>query len=816
MTTRRHDFIDPSPSADTLRPHASAVQRLERAQRPPRRRSAAARGARRSSARGVGALHARGKVHRDIKPSNVLVDADGARGAARLRAGAVDGARRRERRPRRRHRRLHGARAGAGRKVGPAADWYSVGVVLYEALTGGCRSPGAPLEVLLQKQGREPPPPRALAPAVPADLDALCVGLLRRDPRERPARAELVERLVRGGAATALASRGAARGALRRRARASWPRSTRPASATRAGAPVTVHVRGESGVGKSALVRHFVDELRAASRRRWSCCGRCYERESVPYKAVDGVIDALSRCLARCRRPRRRRCCRRAPALLAEVFPVLRRVEAVAQAPRPAERRAIRRSCARALFAALRELLARLASTRAARRRHRRPAVGRRRQPGAARASHAPARRAARCCCWRRCARAGEDAPARAARALMAARGARGARCRACRPTRRARSPPSSCRDARRAGARPSCRRRRSPTRRAAIRCSSTSWCATRAAHRPIAARRCTSTTRCGRACARLDADAQRVLELVAVAGGPLVQEAAARAADVDFATFGAARGDAARGEPRAHHRRARRATRSSPITIACARRSSRIAPPAEVRRAHERLALALEATGRADPEALAVHWRGAGDNDKAAALRDAGGGARVQGARVRSRRAALSADAGAASARRAPSGDAAGARSATRWPTPAAAPRRRAPICRRPTLGADRRARAAPPRRRAAPAHRPHRRGLAGAGAGARPRSSCACPSRRARALVSLLWRRARLRLRGLEFRERAGPSWRRRCWRASTLLVGGRRPRHRRHHPRRRLPGAPSACSRSTPASRIASRARWRSKRA
>ena len=40
----------------------------------------------------------------------------------------------------------------------------------------------------------------------------------------------------------------------------------------------------------------------------------------------------------------------------------------------------------------------------------------------------------------------------------------------------------------------------------------------------------------------------------------------------------------------------------------------------AEVRRAHERIALGLESTGRADPEALAMHWQGAGDNDKAAA----------------------------------------------------------------------------------------------------------------------------------------------------------------------------------------------------
>ena len=49
-------------------------------------------------------------------------------------------------------------------------------------------------------------------------------------------------------------------------------------------------VHGASGVGKSTLVQHYVQ---AADSGELILRGRCYEQESVPYKAIDSAVDAL-------------------------------------------------------------------------------------------------------------------------------------------------------------------------------------------------------------------------------------------------------------------------------------------------------------------------------------------------------------------------------------------------------------------------------------------------------------------------------------------------------------------------------------------
>src|SRR6185436_4620794 len=127
-----------------------------------------------------------------------------------------------------------------------------------------------------------------------------------------------------------------------------------------AGDCVTICLHGLSGIGKTSLARHFLDEIRQQYPEAVILTGRCFERESVPYKGLDSLIDALARHLLL-------RSARAAEAVLprdifalAQLFPVLRQLEEVAPQRRRAAAVPDSQELRRRAFTALRDLLARL------------------------------------------------------------------------------------------------------------------------------------------------------------------------------------------------------------------------------------------------------------------------------------------------------------------------------------------------------------------------------------------------------------------------------------------------------------------------
>src|SRR5690242_19167705 len=75
------------------------------------------------------------------------------------------------------------------------SDWYAVGVMLYEALTGRRPFEGTADEIMRRKLTEVPTSPRELRPELPADLDALCMDLLPLRPDHRPDGREILTRL---------------------------------------------------------------------------------------------------------------------------------------------------------------------------------------------------------------------------------------------------------------------------------------------------------------------------------------------------------------------------------------------------------------------------------------------------------------------------------------------------------------------------------------------------------------------------------------------------------------------------------------------
>jgi serine/threonine protein kinase len=317
---------------------------------------------------GVNALHALGMIHRDLKPSNVLVTPAG-------RVVVLDFGLASEETPAdpapSTEDALHGTplymapELFTGGDVGKPADFYAVGVMLYEALVGQLPHRGAVHQLVSQKLFTRPTAPADLVHGTPLDLSDLALALLDKDPERRPGGEELAELFP----LQTIASRPPDSEMRRQRARfVGRERELAELSAAfervRSGHSVILNVCGESGIGKSALVDAFLEQAQR-DPDVVVLYGRCYEHESVPFKAFDQIADELSGYLARAPESEVARVIPRDPSPLTTLFPVLARVSQLEPSGDLARSPAIHPTELRLRgFAAVRELLGRLSDQR--------------------------------------------------------------------------------------------------------------------------------------------------------------------------------------------------------------------------------------------------------------------------------------------------------------------------------------------------------------------------------------------------------------------------------------------------------------------
>jgi tetratricopeptide (TPR) repeat protein len=317
----------------------------------------------------VVALHGAKVLHRDIKPSNILVTAEerlvlldfglaaelsGEEAGIDSDGGVVGTVA------------YMSPEQGSGGVVTEASDWYAVGAVVYEALTGQLPFSGKPLKVMHRKREHDPPPPRTLVDSVPDDLNRFCMDLMHRDPKARPAARQIEQRLAMTGSSIWAHGIAAFRGADK----TLFVGRDRHLTAidqcyaqTEGGRTAVLFVHGNSGMGKTSLVQEALKRLR---RRRNAVVltGRCYQQESVPFKALDSLIDALGDYLRRLPEEEAADLMpREVPALL-QVFPVLGRVEAIGDAAQRSSAVTDPDELRRRASAALRELVTRIGKQR--------------------------------------------------------------------------------------------------------------------------------------------------------------------------------------------------------------------------------------------------------------------------------------------------------------------------------------------------------------------------------------------------------------------------------------------------------------------
>jgi serine/threonine protein kinase/tetratricopeptide (TPR) repeat protein len=334
-------------------------------------------------ASGVHALHRAGVLHRDLKPSNVLVAKQRVvvldfgialelgEGAATI---TIDGV-------------VSGTPAYMapeqlrGRDWGEPNDWYAFGVMLYEALSGELPIEGRLQELLRKKLESDPMPIGRIVSGLPSALEKLCMQLLAREPEQRPSGEEVLSVLhsctpaspvpvpqqLEAAELMRLRQRAPHRAIFGRADERNQLRTMRERVESEGSA--TVLVSGPSGSGKTVLVESFLEEIEQEPQRRGAHAplilrARCYERETVRFKALDAAIDALVTQLSREDDLEVSHVLPREIGVLAQLFPSLGRLPAAQKLLEPMQRPVAAPHAREEAEAALREMFLRLGRRR--------------------------------------------------------------------------------------------------------------------------------------------------------------------------------------------------------------------------------------------------------------------------------------------------------------------------------------------------------------------------------------------------------------------------------------------------------------------
>jgi serine/threonine protein kinase/tetratricopeptide (TPR) repeat protein len=307
--------------------------------------------------RGIAALHQAGRVHGSIEPDHLRVTAQGRLVIleCELKGAREDGGS---------DQRLIGALPFVAPErledapMSSAADWYSVGAVLFHALAGVPPFSASGADLVEQKQRAVPELPNVRSTL--KDLASLCQELLSIDPDGRPEYDEVREHL---GINSETESRISQTFSLLGDAPPFVGRKrelgllAEAFERTRHGAVSTLCLHGETGLGKRTLATQLVRKLRNDYPHLVHLSGRCEPDGPRAFRAVSGMVDSLSRYLATQDASSVATLLPPDTGLLSRLFPSMMRVPLPEGSTRvPQEPPAQRRTALRALRTLLRDL----------------------------------------------------------------------------------------------------------------------------------------------------------------------------------------------------------------------------------------------------------------------------------------------------------------------------------------------------------------------------------------------------------------------------------------------------------------------------